>query len=334
MYMIYYYRVLQVGYTHANWTKSCTIINNVSSYDFTSSYPYVMVSEKYPMSEFKKCTFVKSIDQLMDIFCYIVKVRFKKIRSKYLNNFISENKCITIKKGKYDNGRVIGAEEIEIVLTDVDLKFLFTSYEFDSYEFLEVYWAKKDYLPKEYIEFILEKYVDKTKYKNVEGKETEYMLSKNLFNSLYGMTVTNNIRDNVVYDNDLGWSEEKLTTDVIIEKLQKEKDKGYLSFSWGVWVTAYARYNLLSNLIKLDDYVIYADTDSLKLEEGFDIKVINEYNKKAISKLQKVSEDLEISFDKFSPKDKDGIEHTLGLFDNDGEYEGLITLRCKKVCSN
>ena len=191
-----------------------------------------MVSEKYPMSEFKKCDFIKSKEQLLDIFCYIVKVRFTGIRCKYLNNFISESKCTMIKKGKYDNGRIIEAEELEIVLTDIDLKFIFESYNYKTYEFLEVYWAKKDYLPKEYIEFILDKYVDKTKYKNVEGKETEYMLSKNLFNSLYGMTVTNNIRDEVVFDNELGWSEEKLDKDVILEKLQKEKDNGYLSFSW------------------------------------------------------------------------------------------------------
>lgn len=36
------------GYTHANMYYSNRIIPDVDSYDFTSSYPYVMVSEKYP----------------------------------------------------------------------------------------------------------------------------------------------------------------------------------------------------------------------------------------------------------------------------------------------
>ena len=36
------------GYTHANWYYANRTISDVDSYDFTSSYPYVMVSEKYP----------------------------------------------------------------------------------------------------------------------------------------------------------------------------------------------------------------------------------------------------------------------------------------------
>lgn len=36
------------GYTHANYYYANKIIKNVDSYDFTSSYPYVMLSEKYP----------------------------------------------------------------------------------------------------------------------------------------------------------------------------------------------------------------------------------------------------------------------------------------------
>ena len=48
---------------------------------------------------------------------------------------------------------------------------------------------------------LLEKYVKKTEYKNVEGKEIEYALEKAKFNSLYGMSVTNNIKDEVIFDN-------------------------------------------------------------------------------------------------------------------------------------
>lgn len=66
-----------------------------------------------------------------------------------------------------------------------------------------------------------------------------------------------------------GWDEIPLKNEEILEQLEKEKKQGFLSFSWGVWVTAWARNNLLENLIKLDKYVVYADTDSLKLKERF-----------------------------------------------------------------
>lgn len=165
------------GYTHANWTKAKKIIKNVTSYDFTSSYPYVMMCEKYPSTIFKKCH-VTDISQILDCFCYIVKVTFYNISCKYWNNFISSSKCVYIKGGKYDNGRIIGAKELQIVLTDIDLKFIFDTHKIEKYNFDEVYYSKKDYLPKELIEFILEKYENKTKFKGVAGKEVEYSLEK------------------------------------------------------------------------------------------------------------------------------------------------------------
>ena len=319
------------GYTHANWIYADEVIKNVNSYDFTSSYPYVMLTEKYPSSEFRKIGVTK-IEQMKSCFAYLVYVKFINIKCKYYNNFISQSKCKKIYKGRYDNGRVMGAEELEIVLTDVDLKFIFETYEFESYEFIEVYYSIYDYLPKQFLEFILEKYVNKTKFKNVEGKEVEYALEKAKFNSLYGMTVTNNIKDEVIFENDNGWSEKAISNEKIQELLEKEKKLGFLSFSYGVWVTAYARYNLLSNLVKLDEYVIYADTDSLKLKEGFDINIINKYNESVIEKIKKVSKELEIDIDKFCPKDSKGIKHELGVFDHDAYYKEFITQRGEKIC--
>lgn len=70
------------------------------------------------------------------------------------------------------------------------------------------------------------------------------------------MCVTNNIRDIVSFDN-IEWKEIPLTNDEILEQLKEEKEKAFLSYSYGIYVTAYARRNLLENLIKLDKYVIY-----------------------------------------------------------------------------
>lgn len=220
----------QGGYTHSNYYYTDTIIRDVSSFDFNSSYPYVLVAYKYPMTGFKEC-FIKTEKQMISNFAYILIVKFKNISSKYFNNFISGSKCINVKKGKYDNGRLISAEEIEIVLTDVDFRFILKSHIYESYEIIKSYYAIYDFLPKEYIEFILEKYVGKTKLKNLEGFEVEYAKTKNSFNALYGMTVTNNIRDEVVFDGE-NWQELELSDNDIIKKLKKEKMEGFLSFSW------------------------------------------------------------------------------------------------------
>ena len=261
---------------------------------------------------------------------YIINVKLKGVSCKYYNNFISQSKCKRILKGRYDNGRLIGAEELEIILTDVDFRFIMETYEIEEYEFLEVYYSIYDYLPKQFIEFILQKYVNKTEYKNVAGKEVEYALEKAKFNSLYGMSVTNNIKDNVVFDNEDGWKEVPLINEEIKALLEKEQKAGFLSFSYGVWVTAWARYNLLSNLIKFDKNVIYADTDSLKLYGNYDKMIIENYNKEVENKIKEVSKELEIDIEKFQPKDSKGIKHILGVFEHDASYDKFITQGAKK----
>lgn len=316
-------------------------MENVDSWDFTSSYPYVLVTHKYPSTEFKKCNITRA-ERMSTRFAYLLVVKFKNIKCKYFNTFISRSKCTSIKNSVDDNGRVMQAEELTITLTDIDFRFILDTHKdiYEDkpveYEILECYYSSYNYLPKQFIEFVLQKYIDKTKYKNVEGKEVEYAIAKALFNSLYGMSVTNNIRDEVVFYNDdekikhdnKTWDEVKLTNEEIIDKLNDEKKASFLSFAYGVWVTAYARNNLLRNVIKLDDYVIYCDTDSMKLAEGYDKTVIEDYNKFVQGKIKYVSEQLQIDIDKYKPKDVDGIEHMLGLFDLDAHYEVFKTLRC------
>lgn len=219
------------GYTHANWIYTNEIIKDVKSFDFTSSYPYVMLTCKFPSTEFKKIK-IRKKEQILECFAYILVVKFKNIKCKYYNNFISQNKCRRILKGRYDNGRVIGADEIEIVLTDIDFKFICESYDFESFEFIESYYSLYNYLPKQFLNFILDKYIKKTEYKGVKGKEIEYAIAKSMFNSLYGMSVTNNIKDKVIFDNEKGWSEIELTNEEIIKMLDKEKKQGFLSFSY------------------------------------------------------------------------------------------------------
>ena len=316
------------GYTHANWIYTDEIIKNVDSWDFTSSYPYILVTHQFPSTEFKRC-YIKDVKNMSKRFAYILVVKFKNIKCKYFNNFISQSKCRNIKGGKYDNGRIIEAEELETTITDIDFYFILQSYNCQ-YEIEEIYYSKYDFLPKQFIEFVLEKYVNKTEFKNVEGKEVEYMKEKNKFNSLYGMSVTNMIRDEVIFDNKEGWFEKPLTNTEIISALQNEKKKGFLSFAYGVWVTAYARSNLLKNVIKLDEYVIYCDTDSMKLKQGYNKNVIEEYNNFVHKKIDYVSKTLEIPIEKFSPKDVFGKRHILGVFDSDGNYYEFITQGAKK----
>lgn len=317
------------GYTHANWIYADEVLKNVDSYDIASSYPYVLVTQKYPNSEFQKC-FIKKREQMSKGLCYLLVVKFKNVKCKYFNNFISASKCRNLRGAKYDNGRLMSASEFEMTLTDIDFYFYLDTYDLE-YEILECYCSSKNYLPKTLIEFILDKYVGKTKLKGVEGREMEYGRIKGMYNSIYGMSVTNNIRDDVIYDDATGtWEEVPLDNDTIIEKLGSEKKKAFLSFAYGVWVTAYARDNLLRRVIANDDYVVYCDTDSCKLVEGYDKKVFEDYNKSVEERINFVCKVLKLDVNKYAPSDIKGNKHMMGLFEKECNYEEFITQGAKK----
>lgn len=325
------------GYTHANYMYTDEVLENIDSYDETSAYPYVLVTCKFPMKAFQECH-IKTREEMLPEYAYLLRVKFTNIKCKYYNNFISASKCSWIVGGKMDNGRIIKAKEITITLTDIDFKFILDTYDCESYEITQSFCALYNYLPLKFVNFILEKYVNKTKFKNVKGKELEYAKEKNKFNSLYGMTVTNMIRDEVEFTNENGWIETPLTDVNIFDKLIKEKEKAFLSFAWGVWVTAYARDNLLRRVVDLDQYVVYCDTDSIKCVQGYDRKVFDEYNKTVVEKIKNVSEILNIPFEKYSPTDSKGIPHLLGVFECETgkgrkyTYDKFITQGAKKYC--
>lgn len=324
------------GYTHANYIYTDEVLDNIDSYDETSAYPYVLVSCKFPSTKFTKC-YIKRVEDMLPCFAYLLTVKIKNIRSKYYNNFISASKCIEIKgKPNYDNGRIISAKEVTITCTDIDLKFYLDAYSYDSYEIVTAYKSVYNYLPIEYVNFILDKYVLKTQLKNVEGKELEYAREKASYNSLYGMTVTNTIRADVNFVNFDEWVEKPLTDSEIMTKLFKDKKRGFLNFAWGVWCTAYARDNLLRRVLDLDDKVVYCDTDSCKVVQGYDKSVFDNYNKSVVAKIKQVCKDRNIDFDRYAPADIKGNKHLLGVFECETgkgrsvTYDQFITQGAKK----
>lgn len=324
------------GYTHANYIYADDVLHNVDSYDETSAYPYVLVTYKFPSSTFRRC-YIKTVEDMKECFAYLLTVKIKNIRCKYYNNFISTSKCSEIKgKPNYDNGRIISAKEITITLTDVDLRFILDTYEFDSYEIVTAYYARYSYLPIEYVNFILDKYVLKTKLKNVEGKELEYAREKGAFNSLYGMTVTNTIRADVKFLNYDEWVEQPLSNYDIMTKLLKDKQRGFLNFAWGVWCTAYARDNLLRRVIALDEYVAYCDTDSIKCVQGYDKSVFEKYNRTVETRIKSVCGARGIDYTRYCPCDINGNPHLLGVFECETgkgrsvTYDEFITQGAKK----
>ena len=316
------------GYTHANALYTSQMLNCVYSMDITSSYPTVMVAEPFPMSKFVK-TRITSLDQLSDKFAYIVDITFTNIHAKCSCVYLSKSKALKLYDCIEDNGRVELSKVARYMLTDIDLKIVQQAYDFE-YEINAVYMAYKERLDTTYVQYVLQLYTDKTVFKGVPDKADLYMQSKEYINSLYGMCVTNTIRDEVQFDN--AWSVNPLTVDDAEKKLVglTQKHRTFLNYAWGVWVTAYARYNLWSVMLLMSDDVVYCDTDSIKFVNKDNFRHFEQYNKCITDKLKAAIEYHGLSEELINPVDSKGKHRPLGVYDYEGEYDEFVTLGAKK----
>lgn len=337
------------GWTHANQKFSGKLqgikVRNqpIVCWDFASSYPSVMTTCKFPVSEFR--TIDEARLQYLETFSlddspyrFLVVAEFTDVESEMWNSFFSSSKCIELSDDALlDNGKIVAASKIKVCVTDTDYDLLKRTYSFESVKILEAYEADADYLPIEFINVILDYYEGKTKLKGT-GNESAYNASKQFINSLYGAAVTKIITDLVEFK-DGDWVKTPVDLEAfgkLMEIPEKQKTlenqiaKKFISYQIGVWIPAFARHRLWDAIIQFDNKTIYCDTDSIKgYFDSNDIKWFEDYNKYISSLQEKVANHYNFSIDRFSPKTPKGKEKQLGIFDREDDCLDFKALRAK-----
>lgn len=316
------------GFVHANAYRVDRVYEHVASVDLTSSYPTVMIAEKFPCGAAKH---LESIDDVrrLSAYCVVFDVTFFGIEAATdIDHPISASKCYVKNGWREDNGRIVSADCISITLTDVDMEYVRLYYTWQRADYTNVWAYPRQYLPTPFVEGILSLYQIKTELKGVKGKEREYLAGKENLNSSYGMTVTNILRDEIVYDGE--WKSEEVSVPGEIRKYNAGRRR-FLFYPWGIYVTAYARRNLLCTMYQIGTDYIYADTDSIKfLNRDCHWEVIEQYNAEITEKLEKALTYHGLSFDLIRPQDKNGVERPLGCWTDEGVYDRFKTLGAKR----
>ena len=324
-------RAFMGGFTHSNPNHTGKTLENVSSIDLTSSYPTVMLADKFPMSRAKELNIstVEELKKAMSLYCLVFDLKLDGLRNtlKY-ESYISESKCFKMVKPVINNGRVYDAEMIQTTITDVDFNIIEKVYEWDKISIANVRGFVKAYLPKSIIESILNLYEDKTTLKGVEGKEVEYLLSKGMLNSVYGMCVTDVVKDEHKYNET--WGVERVDIDEKIDEYNKSRNR-FLYYPWGIWVTAYARRNLWTAILNVGNDYIYSDTDSIKMLNFDSHKTyVEKYNNHVGKKLADMMEHYKLDVEKLAPKTIQGKSKPLGVWEFEGNYSHFKTLGAKR----
>lgn len=328
-------RAFQGGFTHANPFYSGIVVENVTSFDFTSSYPAVMLSEKFPMGPAEKVGEMTEteFEKNLKLYCCLFDIQFINLQPKRnQDSYISISRCRNVDTAIVNNGRVVSAKSLVTTITEQDFTIIEAFYTWDHIRVFNFKRYKKDYLPTDFVKAIIKLYKDKTTLKNVPGKEIDYLLSKEMLNSCYGMCVTDIVRDEYGYNYDTHQWNDPNEPDyyTAIRKYNYSKSR-FLFYPWGVWVTAYARRNLFTGIVECGMDYIYSDTDSIKITNAENhLPYIRKYNDWVTYKLRKAMEYHGIPYEDIEPMTVKGEKKPLGVWDFDGEYSRFKTLGAKR----
>lgn len=287
----------------------------VGGFDYTSSYPFCMTCFNYPIGRFYEWT--GDIDKLQltydhpdfEDYRYIIIAEFYDIHTT--NDYCIESVSKIQGEGIVaDNGRLYKADKITACLTDCDYWLYKKYYRWDKKRsrIIKVWRAKAGKLPDYLLYPMWESGRKKQELKHVEGMETDYLLNKIAFNTWYGLCCKQPVYNNYTYSNkitDTGYISHEIDTAVFfgtvydtqhtvdshVENIHypdlpedcERKDFSDCTISfilspfWGIWTSAFARYNLLNvihdvgedsecfyngwQVVQTND-TVYCDTDS------------------------------------------------------------------------
>lgn len=316
------------GNTHANRYFADVMLYGVKSADRSSSYPEVECNHAYPCTPFKFVDRV-SIDDLIHwkkdlgraFLCQIKMFHVKLRMEEWGCPYLAKAKCRNIDRGAiYDNGRILEAEYLETTLTDIDLEIVMEEYSAD-YEIITACHSRYCMLPEPLVKTVREYYIRKTSLKKNDEEDPTgyfYMKSKNKLNSVAGMTEQDPVIESVMFQDGIFKIDDSKDEKELLEESCR---RAFIPYQWGVWCTAWGRWELEQGL-KLahgkNSFFVYGDTDSIKYLGYIDWTA---YNTAKIAASKKSG-----AF----ATDKKGNIHYMGVFEQEEPYCRFKTFGAKK----
>ena len=287
--------------------------DNVAGVDISACYGAQCLLHPYPIGKFKPIELPESTEDLKTNKRYYGKAMLitfaaKDVKAKYsdvgflpisIHNYWQRSVSAV---NNVASKRVLTAPKLEMTLTDVDFRLFLEFYEYSAIKFISIMASEYGDMPPYMIRSI-----EKTHRRKLEvqrrnneikkirpltlSEQLEYIHTKTGVSRIYGILVQDPIRDLYTWDPEVN--------DIRKDGEQKNKSQFQpVLYQWGVWVVAWARYEILRLLLKLSGNgknfdelkTLYSDTDSLyfKFAES-DIEIVKSYNDMINAKIANVA---------------------------------------------
>ena len=238
--------------------------------DITSDYPAQINHRLYPAGELIE-TAPENIMKYKGKFKIILftcdlrpKTKHAVISKHKVLNFENTDNCEFTTRCHncvVINGKLLFADNVCLLLNDVDIKALSELYRFENVLIYRAwYFTKKARAPKFLRDCMNGDYLTKQQLKATGQSETTlYKEAKGDVNSYFGMSVTRLYDCLYAYDEDI----EDIKPRAAELSYAEQRQKMWLSPYIGYWCTSYARSILIHYIAKYPDLILQYDTDSL-----------------------------------------------------------------------
>lgn len=238
--------------------------------DITSDYPAQINHRLYPSGELIECS-PNEISKHKGKFKIILftcdlrpKTKHAVLSRHKVLNFDNTNDCeftTLCADCVVVNGKLLFANNVCLLLNDVDIRALSELYEFKNVVMYRTwYFTKKARAPRFLRDCMNDDYLTKQQLKATGQSDTIiYKEAKAHVNSYFGMTCTRLYDCLYCYDDDI----EDIKPAAANLSYDEQRKKMWLSPYIGYWCTSYARSILMHYIAKYPDLILQYDTDSL-----------------------------------------------------------------------
>lgn len=184
-----------------------TVRGNLGHVDFTSSYPARQMMDYFPKGApcwYGEVSTESELETLLSMYCcvFVLTMYNVEIKADVTAPCIPSSKCIFLSKNHLKvNGKIIQADELSIVVTEIDYKWIMKQYEHRGIKIDKMLIFNRGQIPQWLKQQIMHFYKIKCTMKHSDY--LLYMASKAAVNGIYGMTATQIIRTSFQLDNEL-----------------------------------------------------------------------------------------------------------------------------------
>ena len=244
--------------------KGLVIEDQLMCLDLTSAYIFDLLIELHCSTSFKL--------EDSDNFEYFLESTTQTSIGFYKIKYFSESTKVRCFKSIDDMHFEPGEQEVECILTSIDLKNLKSLATIVSIECDWLYSSKLDHLPKYLLDEVVKQYKRKQELPNGDLRD----LQKSIVNGIFGDCIKK-IRSK--------------------KEFYTAKNNPSLAPQWGIWCTAYARKNLLALATKMEGWV-YSDTDSIYcFDNEHNRNLLKEYNENAQRRIKEFCNEFGYDYD-------------------------------------